>query len=95
MIAVYPIQDAVFGRGDAARRSNLGDVDVGEIVLNVFADSEGDSRESDGTAEEPAYALLTRETMSFQSRKKLGTRPRKAGSTIWSMRSVSSERVLF
>lgn len=60
MIAVLPVQGAVLNRGNAARRGDLGDVDVGEIVFRIFGDGKCDGCERDGAAEKPAYALLLR-----------------------------------
>ena len=60
MIAVHPIQNAIFRRCDATGRGNLGDVDVGLIVFDVFVDGQGNRGERDCTPEKPAYALLLR-----------------------------------
>ncbi len=57
VVTEYPIEGAVLGGSDAAG-GNLLDVDVGQIVGDVFLDGEGDGREGNGAAEEPAYALL-------------------------------------
>ena len=61
MISRRPIQGAVFCAGDVAR-GYLFYVDVGGIgrggVVDVLGDGQGHGGHGDGSAQEPAYALL-------------------------------------
>lgn len=57
VIAEDPVQGTFLGRLDVPR-GDLVNVDVGQVVFGVFLDGERDSGKGDGTAEEPADALL-------------------------------------